>query len=51
MKQAAHDQGVTYDRMRHILSDLYRELGARNLAQAVSMLDDRCPGWRVNSTS
>ena len=51
MKQAAHAQGVTYDRMRHILSDLYRELGARNLAQAVAMLDDRCPGWRVGSTS
>jgi hypothetical protein len=49
MKQAAHAQGVTYDRIRHILSDLYRELDVPGMAQAVAALDDRYPGWRVAS--
>ena len=49
MKQAAHAEGVTYDRMRHMLHELYRDLGVRNLAQAVAALDDTMPGWRVRA--
>ena len=46
VKQAAHAHGVSYDRMRHILHDLYRDLGVSTMAQAVARLDDTVPGWR-----
>jgi hypothetical protein len=47
VKQAAFAFGVTYDRMRHILLALYRDLDVRTLAQAVAALDDTMPGWRA----
>ncbi|HEY4895219.1 MAG TPA: hypothetical protein VII01_03940 [Solirubrobacteraceae bacterium] len=50
VKQAAHVFGVTYDRMRHILHSLYRDLGVQTQAQAVARLDDVMPGWRVKAT-
>ena len=46
VKQAAFTFGVGYDRMRHLLHELYRDLGVSTMAQAVAALDDRCPGWR-----
>jgi hypothetical protein len=49
MKVAAYAFGITYDRMRHILHSLYRDLGVQTQAQAVAALDDRCPGWRVRA--
>lgn len=49
MKQAAFAYGVGYDRMRHILHGLYRDLGVRTLAQAVAALDDTMPGWRIRA--
>lgn len=49
VKQAAFAYGVGYDRMRHILHGLYRDLGVRTLAQAVAALDDTMPGWRVRA--
>ena len=48
VKQAAHAQGVSYDRMRHVLHELYRELGVNTMAQAVAACDERIPGWRHN---
>jgi hypothetical protein len=48
-KQAAAAFGVSYDRLRHILSALYRDLGVRTQAQAVARLDDTMPGWRVRA--
>ena len=49
VKQAAHAQGVGYDRMRHILHELYRDLGVHSRAQAVAALDDTMPGWRIRA--
>ena len=46
VKQAAHCFGVGYDRMRHILHELYRDLGVHSQGQAVARLDERYPGWR-----
>lgn len=47
VKEAAYAFGIGYDRMRHILHGLYRDLDVRTLAQAVAVLDDTMPGWRV----
>jgi hypothetical protein len=47
VKQAAFACGVGYDRLRHILHGLYRDLGVRTQAQAVAALDDTMPGWRI----
>ena len=49
-KQAAHTFGVTHDRMRHILHDLYRELGVHSRSEAVVRLDERFPGWRTTTS-
>jgi hypothetical protein len=48
-KEAAAVMGISYDRMRHILHSLYRDLGVRTQAQAVARLDDTMPGWRVKA--
>jgi DNA-binding CsgD family transcriptional regulator len=49
-KQAAHALGVSHDRLRHILHDLYRELGVHSRGDAVVRLDERFPGWRTTTT-
>jgi len=46
VKVAAYAFGVTYDRMRHILHGLYRDLGVQTQAQAVAALSETMPGWR-----
>jgi uncharacterized metal-binding protein len=49
-KQAAHAFGVGYDRMRHILHDLYCDLGVHSRGEAVVRLDQRFPGWRTTTS-
>lgn len=49
MKAAAHAQGMSYVAMRSLLHRLYRELGVTTQAQAVAILSQRCPDWRVSS--
>jgi hypothetical protein len=36
--------------MRHILHDLYRELGVHSRSEAVVRLDERFPGWRTTTS-
>jgi hypothetical protein len=48
-KAAAAVMGVSYDRLRHILSALYHDLKVPGKAQAVARLDDTMPGWRVRA--
>ena len=45
IKEAAHAFGVEYGEMRWMLSQLYRQLGVSNMAQAVHLLDECDPGW------
>ncbi len=45
-KQAAHALGVSHDRLRHMLHDLYRDLGVHSRSEAIARLDTRYPGWR-----
>jgi hypothetical protein len=47
VKVAAYAFGVTYDRMRHLLHEIYRDLEVRTFAQAVAVLYETMPGWRV----
>jgi DNA-binding CsgD family transcriptional regulator len=49
-KQAARAFGIGYDRMRHILHDLYRALGVHSQGEAVVRLDERFPGWRTTTS-
>ena len=48
-KVAAHNIGMSYFAMRSLLHRLYRELGVTTQAQAVAILAERCPDWRVSS--
>ena len=45
IKAAAYDFGVSYDRMRRILSSLYRCIGVETLGQAIEWADANVPGW------
>jgi hypothetical protein len=49
IKQAAHNQHIGYDRMRHILHELYRDLGVHSQGEAVVRLDERYPDWRTTT--